>query len=881
MERSQFVLDEGYHLRFYDPDHGIDFITDTAGDWCLAFMRGPRCIYALKEMAREPVITVSYPDMVRYHYQPFEDIRVDVTFLVHSSRTAVQEITVSNVGRGPARLQVVPFLRNSDRAFQDVHLRPDQNAVVFTHEEFPDGWTLNHRLPYTHQVQDLLLLSPAPDRLGSYGCYREGPVQIPPLVDLGRKRVYLVWGRVHHRDGEPCRHTPVRSSFMVILDGDRRQILTENAPRWGSAARNVDEHGYYRVELGNFGNIQAGQTYTVYFRCGVSGQCAALSGTVSNPDSVDSARKDLTLGTCSFPRSPQGLRSELSGSGTELRLCWERADGKDVHDDKGTHNKDDTHRDTYNVYRCNYRQSGVYELVSENLSHALYTDKNIAPGAVYGYLVTAVDPQGRMSLPSEEANSIAESSFLADLRYPGQIPADSEDYVRVIAAPKTLQLAPGAAQCLRIVRGMAPAGEDTSRMHSAVQRLLSENLDRYITANEQLYRRIPRIVFDDPDTEMLYWNAFTLLRQAMLPREGKCGYNYYVFSREPTWGWGHGGQVFHESLAMLAYALMDPESARDSQRIYSERQHPDGYINYRTGPYLDETIPTKGQLTSSAPWYAWINWEVYQIAPDRAFLQEMYASSAAFYRYITGHRDRDADGLCEWGAHAVLESVRDARVAVWDQVGWPGEFEAMDMNVMLVQEAKALAAMAEELELNSEAQAWRLDARQRSERINQVMWDEATGFYYHVDLDDHDFTHSAADDLKRQEIIGFLPMWAGVASRNQAQRLVDALTDPNRFGRPFGVPSLSADDPYYNPHGYWNGPVWVEWAYLVQRGLASYGYRQEARDLAQRVTAGMIERLKEDHVFWEFYSPDDPWGGYHQTYIWAGLVSRMLLDARR
>jgi hypothetical protein len=34
----------------------------------------------------------------------------------------------------------------------------------------------------------------------------------------------------------------------------------------------------------------------------------------------------------------------------------------------------------------------------------------------------------------------------------------------------------------------------------------------------------------------------------------------YVFSREPTWGWGHDGQVFHESLSMLAYALFDPRA---------------------------------------------------------------------------------------------------------------------------------------------------------------------------------------------------------------------------------------------------------------------------------------------------------------------------------
>ena len=34
--------------------------------------------------------------------------------------------------------------------------------------------------------------------------------------------------------------------------------------------------------------------------------------------------------------------------------------------------------------------------------------------------------------------------------------------------------------------------------------------------------------------------------------------------------------------------------------------------------------------------------------------------------------------FAEWGAHAVLESVRDARVAVWDEVGDPTNFDAAD-----------------------------------------------------------------------------------------------------------------------------------------------------------------------------------------------------------
>ena len=110
------------------------------------------------------------------------------------------------------------------------------------------------------------------------------------------------------------------------------------------------------------------------------------------------------------------------------------------------------------------------------------------------------------------------------------------------------------------------------------RRLIEEPLATFIRADEALYSRLPVISTADKDRELVYRGAFSLVRQMMLPPAGKCSYNYYVFSREPTWGWGHEGQVFHESLSMLTYVYMDPQGAMDSQRIFIERQQQDGFI---------------------------------------------------------------------------------------------------------------------------------------------------------------------------------------------------------------------------------------------------------------------------------------------------------------
>jgi glycogen debranching enzyme len=312
--------------------------------------------------------------------------------------------------------------------------------------------------------------------------------------------------------------------------------------------------------------------------------------------------------------------------------------------------------------------------------------------------------------------------------------------------------------------------------------------------------------------------------------------------------------------------------------VFMDRQRPDGYINYRTGPYLDETIETNGKPTSSAPWFNYENLEIYRITGDRTFLREAYASGKKFYRYYVASRDSNSNGLCEWGAHAELESVRDARVAVWDKVGWAANFEGPDVNSMLVTEANSLAEMAGILGLKEDAIKWKEDAAHRTALINKFMWDAGTGFYYNVNKIDQTYTFHAPGDLKTREIIGFLPLWAGVADKNQAASLVVKMKDTAEFGRPYGVPSLSAASDYYCPIGYWNGPVWVQWEYLFYRGLRDYGYENEAKQLSNRVLDNMAYHLKKDHVFWEFYSADDRQAGWNRSYIWAGIAAGFLVD---
>jgi glycogen debranching enzyme len=304
-----------------------------------------------------------------------------------------------------------------------------------------------------------------------------------------------------------------------------------------------------------------------------------------------------------------------------------------------------------------------------------------------------------------------------------------------------------------------------------------------------------------------------------------------------------------------------------------------------------------GEKTTSAPFYSWVNHEVYRIGRGRVedplakdFLADAYRSGSAFVEFLLSRRDRDRDGLLEWGGHAVLESVRDSEVPIWRLLGGddpsaPSRVEALDLSAMVVREMRALSEMAEELGNLDESSSWAARAERLSGLIEDTMWDEETGFYYNVDRETHRFVTPEGVDLRRQEIIGFLPLWAGTASPARAEILVSRLTDPKKFWRPFGVPTLSADDPDFEPLVkrccQWNGAVWLEWDYLVFDGLARYGYEDVRRELGKRMLKAASTQLSRNHRFWESYSPDEVKLASPQSYIWNSVLARVLIDLSR
>lgn len=467
-------------------------------------------------------------------------------------------------------------------------------------------------------------------------------------------------------------------------------------------------------------------------------------------------------------------------------------------------------------------------------------------------------------------------------------------YTDFVMLHNRFSLDPGQQKHIRYFRGCCDISESETTLMAEIQALKNIPLQPFIDENERLFAAVPRLKFNNASDKLVYLGAFNLVRGCMLPPAGKTSHNFYVFSRNPLWGWGHGHQVLHESLSMLSYACLDAASAEESQRVYMEQQGADGLIAYRHGPRGMQDYPHKGMPTTSAPFYNWINWEIYTVSKDKSFLRDAYESGVKYTNWLIRNRDTDHDGTFEWGPYGIIENVRDWYNAVFqvsaeryldvDKEDISDELECLDLTLMVVKEMRSLSVMAGELGREKDSREWSAKADTVSRLVNERMWDPETGFYYSVNKNDHSFRFMTRD-LRRQEIIAFLALWAEAAPGDRAEILLKKLTDPGKFWRKYGVPTLAADDPWYTPYvDYcckWNGPVWLLWNYMVFDGLRNYGYDDAARELAGKMLLCVKTQLAVNHNYWESYSPDNDVLDSPSNYIWDSIMAKLMIDLDR
>lgn len=226
--------------------------------------------------------------------------------------------------------------------------------------------------------------------------------------------------------------------------------------------------------------------------------------------------------------------------------------------------------------------------------------------------------------------------------------------------------------------------------------------------------------------------------------------------------------------------------------------------------------------------------ETWKWLGDDAILREYRDVALRCLDWIDHYGDLDGDGFQEY-------KTRSSRG--YENMGWKDAADAVVYpDGSQVHQPKALVElqgyvfdawmrMAEAFDhLGETDRALRL--RQKAARLQALFedhfWCEDIGFYA--------FT---LDPAKRPVCtIASNPghcLWSGIVSRTRAARVVERLQAPDMWSG-WGIRTLSADHPAYNPASYHRGSVWPHDNGIIAMGMKRYGFADAVARLARDIT---------------------------------------------
>ena len=331
-----------------------------------------------------------------------------------------------------------------------------------------------------------------------------------------------------------------------------------------------------------------------------------------------------------------------------------------------------------------------------------------------------------------------------------------------------------------------------------------------------------------------------------------------------------------------ATALFNPELAKNEIRCLFDYQAENGMIP----DYVSRFKERINWRDTKPPLAAWAVMNVYENTGDKAFVEEMFDKLYKYHQWWYTDRDHDKNGVCEYGSTdgtliaAAWESGMDNGVR-FDEAemlknepenAWSMNQENICLNSFLYAEKGYLAKMAHMLGKNELADKLTQEAKALKEHIQTKMFDPETGFFYDTRIGTGEF-------IKVMGAECWLPLWAGIATPEQARQVLDKMLDPTKFNSTVPLGTLEISHLRFRPtRGYWRGPVWIDQVYFGVMGLRKYGFDKEA-DMFVRKYIANAQGLLTDGPIHENYNPLTGETLNCPNFGWSSAVTlRMLLN---
>jgi len=364
------------------------------------------------------------------------------------------------------------------------------------------------------------------------------------------------------------------------------------------------------------------------------------------------------------------------------------------------------------------------------------------------------------------------------------------------------------------------------------------------------FSRVPPV---DERYRLTYAYAWWIMANNLISPQGKVAYEAMTPSKVNYVGlW-----LWDSAMHALAYRHVDPELARNQIRAMLACQLPDGMLPdavYDEGIISTIDHPIYAEVTKP-PILAWAALKLHETDPDLEFLQEIYVPLVRWNAWWFSMNDDDVDGLAQYN-HPYSSGLDDS--PLWEH-GMP--VESPDLNTYLCVQMGSLATMAEALGMDTEGAMWRRRSAAIVRRMINDFWDEEAGLF-----------RALHDEQPIPVITPFnlYPLWTGQLPDAIRDRLIAHLVDSDEFGGEYVIPTVSYNDPHYDPETMWRGPVWANINYFFVEALHQVGEHALARTLREKT----LELVMSHPSIYEYYNSQtgQPAEAAAETFGWTAAV---------
>jgi glycogen debranching enzyme len=282
-------------------------------------------------------------------------------------------------------------------------------------------------------------------------------------------------------------------------------------------------------------------------------------------------------------------------------------------------------------------------------------------------------------------------------------------------------------------------------------------------------------------------------------------------------------------LASLQATSMDPEADAQPGKILHEA---------RGGEMANRgEVPFRRYYGSvdATPLFIVLASEYYKRTDDLDFVRTLWPNIEAALAWIERHGDADGDGFVEYARFSrsglVNQGWKDSHDAVLHADGSPVQppIALCEVQAYVYEARRGAARLAAALDRPATAVAQEEKAEALRDRFEQAFWcDELSTYGLALDGDKRLCRVRASN-------AGHC-LFGGIAAPERARKVAAQLLGADFFSG-WGIRTLAASEPRYNPMSYHNGSVWPHDNALIAAGMSRYGLTSSTLT----VTRGLFE----------------------------------------